>query len=107
METYNQDLLQDIFYHLDNLKVDLTRLKILYNRERNIVNSVDSLINDCDLIQLILRSYDNNNFRLMCNMINIMLLNNPELQIITVEIIIGKNCKNQIRSKIAKIPFQV
>jgi hypothetical protein len=107
MEAYNQDLLQDTSYHLDNLKINLTRLKILYNRERNTVDLIDDLIKDCELIQLLIRSYDNKNFRLMCDMINIMLLNNPELQIITVDVIILKNCKNRQRSRIAKIPFQV
>jgi hypothetical protein len=70
MEPYNQDLLQDAFYHLQNLKFNLTKLKLAYNRDRLIVSYIDDLLKDCELIQLIIQSYDSYNFRLLCNMIN-------------------------------------
>lgn len=70
MEAYNQNLLQDASYHLDNLKVNLTKLKLAYNRDRELVAFIDSLIRDCDLILLIINSYDKHNVRLMCNIIN-------------------------------------
>lgn len=70
MEPYNQDLLQDAFYHLNNLKSNLTKLKLAYNRDRLIVSYIDDLLKDCELIQLIIQSYDSYNFRLLCNMIN-------------------------------------
>jgi hypothetical protein len=70
MAAYNQDLLQDAFYHLDNLKLKLTRIKLTSNRDRALVNCIDELLKDCDLIQLIIQSYDVYNFRLLCNIIN-------------------------------------
>ena len=70
MEPYNQDLLQDAFYHIGNLKFNLTKLKLANNRDRTIVNHIDDLLKDCELIQLIIQSYDSYNFRLLCNMIN-------------------------------------
>lgn len=70
MAAYNHDLLPDAFYHLDNLKLNLTKLKLAYNRDRQIVSSIDDLLKDCELIQLIIQSYDSHNFRLLCNLIN-------------------------------------
>ena len=70
MEPYNKDLLQDAFYHLDNLKSNLTKLKLAYNRDRLIVSYIDDLLKDCELIQLIIQSYDIYSFRSLCNMIN-------------------------------------
>lgn len=70
MEAYNQDFLRDAFYHLDSLKLKLTKLKLAYNRDRSTVGYIDDLLKDCELIQLIIQSYDSYNFRLLCNMIN-------------------------------------
>ena len=70
MVAYNQDLLQDAFYHLDMLKIKQTKVKLAYNRDRVIVNCMDELLKDCDLIQLIIQSYDSHNFRYLCNLIN-------------------------------------
>jgi hypothetical protein len=70
MEPYNQDLLQDAFYHLDNLKFNLTKLKLDYNRDRVIVTYIDQLLKDCELIQLIIQNYDIYSFRSLCNLIN-------------------------------------
>ncbi|MBC7523930.1 MAG: hypothetical protein H7239_05780, partial [Flavobacterium sp.] len=46
MAAYNQDLLQDAAYHLDNHKTNLTRIKLDYNRERELVSFIDQLIKD-------------------------------------------------------------
>ena len=70
MGAYNQDLLQDAFYHLNNLKSNLTKLKLAYNRDRLIVSYIDDLLKDCELIQLIIQSYDIYSFRNLCNIIN-------------------------------------
>lgn len=70
MAAYNHDLLPDAIYHLDNLKLNLTKLKLAYNRDRQIVSDIDDLLKDCELIQLIIQSYDSHNFRLLCNLIN-------------------------------------
>jgi len=75
MEAYNQNLLQDASYHLDNLKVNLTKLKLVYNRNRELVAFIDGLIEDCDLILLIINSYDKHSVRLMCNIINLSFIN--------------------------------
>ena len=70
MVAYSQDLLQDAFYHLDMLKIKQTKVKLAYNRDRAIVNCMDELLKDCELIQLIIQSYDSHNFRYLCNLIN-------------------------------------
>ena len=70
MVAYNQDLLQDAFYHLDMLKTKQTKVKLAYNRDRVIVNCMDELLKDCELIQFIIQSYDSYNFRYLCNLIN-------------------------------------
>lgn len=70
MEALKQNLTQDIFYHLDNLKFKLTKLKLAHDRNRAMVNHIDDLLTDCELIQLITHSYENHNFRLVCNAIN-------------------------------------
>jgi hypothetical protein len=75
MVAYNQNLLQDAFHHLDNLKLKLTKLKLAYNRDRIIVSCIDDLLKDCELIQFIIESYDNHNFRHLCNIINNSFLN--------------------------------
>lgn len=75
MEAYNQDLLHDAFYHLDNLKMNLTKLKLIYNRNRELVDFADGLIKDCEFIQFIIRSYDKHNFRKLCDMVNHSFLN--------------------------------
>lgn len=77
MAAYNQDLLHDAFYHLDILKVKQTKVKLAYNRDRVIVNCMDELLKDCELIQLIIQSYDSHNFRYLCNLIN-QSFSNPE-----------------------------
>lgn len=75
MEEYNQDLLQDVFFHINNLKLKQTKLKLAYNRDRIIVSCIDDLLKDFELIQFIIESYDNHNFRHLCNMINNSFLN--------------------------------
>lgn len=70
MEAYNQNLLQDAFFHIDNLKKNLTILKLNYNRNRELVSAIDEILKDCNLIQLIIRSYDNYNFRNFCDIVN-------------------------------------
>lgn len=70
MEPYNQDLLQDAFYHLNNLKFNLTKLKLAYNRDRAIVNNIDHLLEVCELILNIIKRYDIHNFRRLCDNIN-------------------------------------
>ena len=70
MEPYNQDLLQDAFCHLDNVKFKLTKLKLDYNRDLVIVTYIDHLLKDCELIQLIIQNYDIYSFRSLCDLIN-------------------------------------
>lgn len=70
MEAYNQNLLNDVFYHLHNLKQKITHVKLNYNRDRDLVNTVDDLLKTCDLIQFIIQSYDSYNVRHLCNIIN-------------------------------------
>ena len=70
MEPYNQDLLQDAIYHLHDLELNLTKLKLAYNRDRVIVNYIDHLLKDCELILTIIQRYDVHNFRRLCGNIN-------------------------------------
>ena len=70
MDPYNPDLAQDIFYHFNNLKVKLCKIKIKYNKDRAIVNQIDDLLNDCEFIEFIIKKYDTKNFLHLCNKIN-------------------------------------
>jgi hypothetical protein len=104
MEPYNQDLLQDAFYYLDNLKFNLTKIKLAYNRDRAIVNHIDNLLKDCELIQLIVQSYDSYNFRLLCNMINNSFAD-PNSHGVLVFIIKKRFGENYDRGKLNHIKF--
>jgi hypothetical protein len=83
MEALKQNLTQDTFYHLDNLKFNLTKLKLAHDRNRTIVDHIDDLLTDCELIQLIIQSYDNHNFRHVCNVINNYFLD-PNIQGVSI-----------------------
>ena len=106
MVAYNQDLLQDAFYHLDMLKIKQTKLKLAYNRDRLIVNCMDDLLKDCELIQLLVASYDNHNFRYLCNLINTAFAN-PNNHGVHVIITKKRFEYNADKGKFELIPFTI
>ena len=104
MEAYNQDLMQDAFYHLDNLKSNLTKLKLAYNRDRLIVSYIDDLLKDCELIQLIIQSYDIHNFRRLCDNINSCFLD-PNSHGVLAYIIKKQFAENYRRDRLSHLIF--
>jgi hypothetical protein len=106
MEAYNQDLLKDAVYHLDNLKFDLTKLKLAYNRDREIMTYVDGFLYNCDLIQLMIERYDTYNCIRLCNIINNTFL---DLNSHGALIFMPKKCfgKDYNRGKMTQINFDL
>ncbi|OYU83486.1 MAG: hypothetical protein CFE24_11065 [Flavobacterium sp. BFFFF2] len=89
MSAYNEMILQDVYFHLDKLKGDFAQQKIEYNRNPLIVYAMTDFTQKIHLIEQIVKSYDNHNFKLLTNKINEVLLKDPELQ--GVQVIIKKS----------------
>lgn len=106
MEAYNQNLLQDASYHLDNHKTNLTKLKLAYNRDRELVSFIDQLIKDCDLIELIIKSYDKHNIILLCAMANHS-FSNPTCHGVIITIIKKRFTNNLDRGRMNYINFPI
>lgn len=104
MDANNQNLIADAFYHLDILKTDLTRQKILHNRDREFVDTIDKLLSHCELIQLLLKSYDSLNFRLLCNIVNSSFMN-PNCHGVTIIIPKKRLANNLDKGKMDYITF--
>ena len=106
MAAYNQNLLQDAAYHLDNHKTNLTRIKLDYNRERELVTFIDQLIKDCDLIELIIKSYDKHNIMLLCALANHS-FSDPSSHGVTITIIKNRFANNLDRGRMNHIIFPI
>lgn len=89
MNTNNELVLQDVFYHLTNLKTEFLKIKIEHNRNLLIVRAMDHCTMIIELIEEIIKSYDRENIKSLSNKINSVLLSDKELHI--VNIIIQKN----------------
>lgn len=77
-------VLDDVFYHLNNLKTDYTKLKIEFNKDQYLVHAMNKLVQEIELIELIIKSYDNYNLKVLTNEINIALLSDPELHCVNI-----------------------
>jgi hypothetical protein len=106
MQAYNEDLLQNAFFHFERLKRNLTELKLTYSKDRAIVNHIDALLKDCELAQLIIQSYDSHNFKLLCDMINNS-FSDPNSHGVLVFIPKKRFGKNYNRGKLNQITFEV
>lgn len=107
MKANNEIILQDVFFHLSNLKSDFARHKIENNKNRFSVYAMNDFINKIELIEQIIKSYDNYNFKSLANKINLILLSDLELNCINV-IIKKSNFLPQIdKSKTALIVHMI
>ncbi|RXR24674.1 hypothetical protein [Flavobacterium stagni] len=103
MRAYNEIVLQDVFIHLTKLKADFAKLTIENNRNQLIVYAMQNFNNKIELIEQIIKSYDSYNFKSITNKINAVLLEDPELHCVKVDIKKSK-CLPQIdKSKTALI----
>lgn len=78
--------LTDVFFHLGKLKSDMTRHIIDNNKDQFLVSVLIDFTKTIDLIEVIIKSYDNQNLKSLTNSINSVLLSDPELHCVTVVI---------------------
>lgn len=107
MKANIQNVLQDVFYHLDKLEVELVRFKIDNNKNDILCYSIDKFINTIDLIKQIIKSYDNKNLKELYNEINTILFNNNELHGLIIHIKKKTKLADFDFSKTALIKFEI
>jgi hypothetical protein len=103
MNAYNDIVLQDVFFHLSKLKGDFAKLKIENNRNQLLVFAMNDFTNKIELIEQIIKSYDSHNFKSITNKINSVLLGDPELHCVNVNIKKSKFLSQIDKSKTALI----
>ena len=101
--SYNGKLLQDVFFHFAKLKGDFARHKIENNKNLLLVYAMNDFNEKIELIEEIIKSYDNHNFKSLTNEINLVFLNDPELHRVNVIITKGKYLPQIDKSKTALI----
>lgn len=106
-QTNNQILISDALVHLETLKTDLSRLRLDYNRDSNLVYATSRHIESCELIGQLVKTYDNPNFKLLSNTINSLLLQDSELHGILITIKKGKHRDNFNHCKMASVVFEI
>ncbi|MCL9805862.1 hypothetical protein NAT51_10035 [Flavobacterium amniphilum] len=62
MQTNNQILISDALSHLNAMKRDFARLRLDYNRDNVLVHATGKHIESCELIEQLIKGYDNHNF---------------------------------------------
>lgn len=103
MTDYNEIVLQDVFYHLSKLKGDFAKLLIENNRNQLLVFAINDFTGKIELIEQIIKSYDNHNFKSIANKINDILIVNPELHCVNVIVKRSKFLSQNDNSKTALI----
>lgn len=99
--------LQDVHFHLANLKSDFARIKIDYNKNPSIVFAMESLAAKASLVEQIVNTYDSKNLKSLTNEINSILCTDNELHGINIQIYKqAKGCKIDF-AKFAKISFPI
>lgn len=107
MIAYNDILLQDVFLHLAKLKSDFATLKIEFSKNDLLVFAMNDYDKKIELIEQIIKSYDNLNFKNLTNEINKVLIKDEELHRINV-IIEKSNFSSSIdKSKTALITHRI
>ena len=107
MQTNNQKNILDALSHLSDLKTNFARLRLDYNRDNNMVYNTGKYIESCELIEQLIKSYDNDNFKLLSNNINSVLLKDAELHGVLITIKKSKHTYNFDHSKMASIIFEI
>jgi low affinity Fe/Cu permease len=107
MNAENPNLISDVFIHLENLKTDFARLKTDFNKNYFIVYAMDRFATSLVLIEQLIQSYDNRNFKSLTNEVNNILTKDTELHGVFVTIKKSKHNTNFDHSKMALIIFEI
>jgi hypothetical protein len=107
MQSDNQIYISDALSHLSDLKTNFARLRLNYNRDNTIVYNTGKYIESCELIEQLIKGYDNHNFKLLSNNINSVLLKDTELHGVLITIKKSKHVHNFDHSKMAYIIFEI
>ena len=107
MQSDNQIYISDVLNHLNDLKTDFARLRLDYNRDKQLVYSIGKYIESCELIEQLIKGYDNHNFKLLSKNINSVLLKDAELHGVLITIKKSKHTHNFDHSKMASIIFEI
>ena len=107
MQMNNQKNISDALNHLNDLKTNFARLRLYYNRDNNMVYNTGKYIESCELIEQLIKGYDNHNFKLLSNNINSVLLKDTELHGVLITIKKSKHTHNFDHSKMASIIFEI
>ena len=103
----NPKQLEDVFYHTQELKTDLARLSLDNNSNTMIAYACNSFHQKIELIEKIIKSYDNYNLKLLYNKINSTIIENPELH--GVQINLQRACfiSQYDRTKVSLIHYTI
>ena len=107
MQNDNQIYISDALSHLSGLKTDFARLRLDYNRDKQLVYTIEKYIESCELIGQLIKGYDSHNFKLLSNNINSVLLKDAELHGVLITIKKSKHVNNFDHSKMASITFEI
>lgn len=103
----NQKNISDALSHLNALKIEFARLRLDYNRDKQLVYTFAKHVESCELIEQLIKGYDNHNFKLLSNNINSVLLKDAELHGVLITIKKSKHAPNFDHSKMASIIFEI
>lgn len=106
-EVTYQKMAVDVFYHLELLKTDLARIKLNWNTDSHLAFAINKCNDSCEIIENLIRRYDNHNFRKLTGLINEVLINNSELHGVNVLVKKEQKLPNFDYSKVALIVFTI
>lgn len=84
--------LDDVFFHTSELKTNLSRLILDNNKNSSLVYTCNSFLQKTELIENIIRIYDNLNLKKIHNEVNKVIFDNPEIH--CVNIVLKRDCFN-------------
>ena len=106
-EVTYQKMATDVFYHLELLKTDLARVQLNWNNDYHLALAMNKFNDSCEIIENLIRRYDNNNFRKLTRLINEVLINDTELNGVNVLVKKEQKLSNFDYSKVALIVFTI
>lgn len=107
MTVNNEIALKDVFFHLANLKNDFANHKIENNKNHLTVYTMNDFTNRIELVEQLIKRYDNHNLKLLTILINTALLKDPELHCLNVIIKKSKFLPHIDKSKTALIIYHI
>lgn len=79
--------LEDVFHHTEFLKVELSKIQLYQNKNVVLHDSLENVVKRLNIIERIIKSYDNKNIKLVHNMVNNAIIKHPEIQIVNLNLI--------------------